>query len=174
MVVEELDVAAPKPDVRSRSGFLDDHAGWLVAHAVADDFLDELDDLVCAAVLVIDRHGRGPVELGQCVEEGCSGPLVADLEHATGQSFTLVRCEFGHRWTARDWLRVAYREQSLTTEEAPRLVPTKSAAQALGVSEATIRQWAHRGKLTRHGTSGNAEYDLAELAELAHRLSARP
>ncbi|MPZ78881.1 MAG: MerR family transcriptional regulator [Actinophytocola sp.] len=57
---------------------------------------------------------------------------------------------------------------------AKRMVPTKSAAKALGVTEATIRQWAHRGKLTRHGTPGNASYDLVELAELAHRLPARP
>jgi DNA-binding transcriptional MerR regulator len=38
---------------------------------------------------------------------------------------------------------------------------------AVGVSEATIRQWARRGKITRHGRPGRAEYDLDELLALA-------
>lgn len=42
-------------------------------------------------------------------------------------------------------------------------VPTQLAALAAGVPEATIRKWASRGKLTRYGTPGRAEYDLAEL-----------
>lgn len=42
-------------------------------------------------------------------------------------------------------------------------VPTQLAAMAAGVPEATIRKWASRGKLTRYGTPGRAEYDLAEL-----------
>ncbi|GAB1511508.1 hypothetical protein [Actinophytocola sp. KF-1] len=42
-------------------------------------------------------------------------------------------------------------------------VPTELAALAAGVPEATIRKWASRGKLTRYGTPGRAEYDLAEL-----------
>lgn len=42
-------------------------------------------------------------------------------------------------------------------------VPTQLAALAAGVTEATIRKWASRGKLTRYGRPGRAEYDLAEL-----------
>ncbi|WP_144311964.1 MerR family transcriptional regulator [Actinopolyspora erythraea] len=45
-------------------------------------------------------------------------------------------------------------------------VPTSLAALALGVSEATIRQWASRGKITRYGTKRQALYDLTELSEL--------
>jgi hypothetical protein len=46
-------------------------------------------------------------------------------------------------------------------------VPTQLAALAAGVSEATIRKWASRGKLSRYGSPGRAEYDLDELFELA-------
>lgn len=49
----------------------------------------------------------------------------------------------------------------------PRTVPTQLAALALGVPEATVRKWANRGKLTRYGRPGRAEYDLGELYELA-------
>lgn len=46
---------------------------------------------------------------------------------------------------------------------ATNLVPTQLAAMAAGVSEATIRKWASRGKLTRYGQPGKAEYDLREI-----------
>jgi hypothetical protein len=44
-----------------------------------------------------------------------------------------------------------------------RTVPTQLAALAAGVTEATIRKWASRGKLTRYGRPGRAEYDINEL-----------
>ncbi|MEU8027623.1 hypothetical protein AB0C13_03160 [Streptomyces sp. NPDC049099] len=47
-----------------------------------------------------------------------------------------------------------------------RRVPTELAALAAGVTEATIRKWASRGKITRHGSPRRAEYDLAELTAL--------
>ena len=49
-----------------------------------------------------------------------------------------------------------------------RRVPTDLAALAAGVSEATIRKWASRGKLTRHGSPGRAEYDLDEVCDLVN------
>jgi hypothetical protein len=46
------------------------------------------------------------------------------------------------------------------------LVPTELAALAAGVTEATIRKWASRGKLTRYGRPRRAEYDLDEVLSL--------
>ncbi|MBN0048313.1 hypothetical protein JS756_30220 [Streptomyces actuosus] len=48
-----------------------------------------------------------------------------------------------------------------------RTVPTELAALAMGVSQATIRKWASRGKITRYGGPQRAEYDLDELFALA-------
>ncbi|MEY2248131.1 MerR family transcriptional regulator [Streptomyces sp. BF23-18] len=56
----------------------------------------------------------------------------------------------------------------------PRRVPTELAALALGVQEVTIRQWARRGKITRHGTARRALYDLDELTELARTTTPTP
>jgi hypothetical protein len=56
---------------------------------------------------------------------------------------------------------------SRISRQRTRTVPTQLAAMAVGVSEATIRQWARRGKITRHGRPGRAEYDLDELLALA-------
>lgn len=44
-----------------------------------------------------------------------------------------------------------------------KLLSTEDAALACGVQPSTIRQWASRGKLTRHGTARSARYDLEEL-----------
>jgi hypothetical protein len=46
------------------------------------------------------------------------------------------------------------------------VVPTQLAALAAGVTDATIRKWASRGKLTRYGGPGRAEYDLDEILSL--------
>ena len=46
-------------------------------------------------------------------------------------------------------------------------MPTELAALAMGVSEATIRKWASRGKINRYGGPQRAEYDLDELFALA-------
>ena len=45
-------------------------------------------------------------------------------------------------------------------------MPTQLAAMLAGVTEATIRKWASRGKLTRYGRPGRAEYDIDELYAL--------
>ncbi|MWA07985.1 hypothetical protein [Streptomyces sp. BA2] len=50
-----------------------------------------------------------------------------------------------------------------------RLIPTNVAALAAGVSEATIRKWVSRGKLTRYGTPGRSEFDIEELTAIALR-----
>jgi len=62
----------------------------------------------------------------------------------------------------------------MTLRNRPVTVPTQLAALAADVPEATIRKWASRGRLTRYGTPGRAEYDLAELYVLvAERDGAR-
>ncbi|MGY1455450.1 hypothetical protein [Streptomyces sp. SS8] len=45
-------------------------------------------------------------------------------------------------------------------------MPTELAALAAGVSLSTVRKWASRGKLTRYGRPGRAEYDLEEIREI--------
>ncbi|MFF2660953.1 hypothetical protein ACFVUH_26760 [Kitasatospora sp. NPDC058032] len=48
-------------------------------------------------------------------------------------------------------------------------MPTNVAALAAGVSEATIRKWVSRGKITRYGTPGRSEFDIEELTAIALR-----
>ncbi|MCX5000635.1 hypothetical protein [Streptomyces longwoodensis] len=58
----------------------------------------------------------------------------------------------------------------MTKPPRHRLVPTRVAALAVGVSEATIRKWVSRGKITRYGAPNcRSEFDIEELQEIALR-----
>jgi len=54
----------------------------------------------------------------------------------------------------------------LSTEdrrERAALLSSRDAADAVGVTQSTLREWAHRGLLTNYGTRRIALYDAAEL-----------
>jgi predicted site-specific integrase-resolvase len=55
----------------------------------------------------------------------------------------------------------------MTKPPRHRLVPTNVAALAVGVSEATIRKWVSRGKITRYGPPGRSQFDIEELTRIA-------
>ncbi|MFE4263121.1 hypothetical protein [Streptomyces sp. NPDC056883] len=57
----------------------------------------------------------------------------------------------------------------MTKPPRHRLVPTNVAALAVGVTEATIRKWVSRGKITRYGAPGRSEFDIEELTTIAQR-----
>ncbi|SEO62313.1 hypothetical protein [Actinacidiphila rubida] len=57
----------------------------------------------------------------------------------------------------------------MTRPPRHRLVPTRVAAMAASVSEATIRKWVSRGKITRYGTPGRSEFDIDEVTRIALR-----
>jgi hypothetical protein len=56
---------------------------------------------------------------------------------------------------------------------APQLTDTQAIALMTGRPAATIRSWAHRGLLTRHGTGHRrrALYSIDEASELATRMA---
>jgi hypothetical protein len=61
----------------------------------------------------------------------------------------------------------------MTKPPRHRLVPTTVAALAVGVTEATIRKWVSRGKITRYGAPNcRSEFDIDELTQIA--LTRRP
>ncbi|MEV0916165.1 hypothetical protein AB0I93_18170 [Streptomyces sp. NPDC049967] len=62
----------------------------------------------------------------------------------------------------------------MTEKGRRRTVPTELAALAAGVSQATIRKWVSRGKITRYGSPQRAEYDLDELYEILSRSARTP
>jgi hypothetical protein len=156
--------------------FLMTHLSWLAAHEAAPVFVDEIHELVATAHVQQEKTLTNAMGAHTCVVPGCGTELMAIVDSDDGRSTANIRCANGHLWSVDQWLllkREAEGKDALKAERpANRLVSTKAAALALGVPEATIRQWARRGKLTRHGSTGRAEYDIDELSKLAERRSA--
>jgi hypothetical protein len=62
-------------------------------------------------------------------------------------------------------VNIPFDSDSAASTHQKRLVPTASAALAAGVTPATIRKWASRGRIIRYGTPQRALYDIDELME---------
>lgn len=166
---------APERAVGPLAMFLLRHLDLLVVHPAAAELAEEMRALITRARRVVQRHPAGHVTLGPCPRTGCGSTVeasVADADVGAGTDGAPtgdVRCGAGHTWPARQWLALRHTLTRDAPETAParRTLPTRLAAQAVGVSEATVRKWASRGKLTRYGSHSRAEYDVEELAALA-------
>jgi hypothetical protein len=88
------------------------------------------------------------------------------LDHAYASNDILL---FGREY----WQRVidfdALADEGVIAPEDTRLFTYVETAEVLGVSPATVRKWASRGKLTRYGSPGRAEYDIEELRAIAEK-----
>ncbi|MEU2246307.1 hypothetical protein [Streptomyces sp. NPDC019224] len=157
-------VAAPAPEreVRALVSFLLRHLDVLAVRPGANaELVDEMSALVATARALVGHSVRRPVSLGPCPRPGCG----TAVEMAVGA----VRCGAGHVWAADAWLTLhrSLAGAAVASTRTRKTLPTRLAAQAAGVTEATIRKWASRGKLTRYGSHARAEYDVDELASLA-------
>ncbi|WP_051773016.1 hypothetical protein [Saccharothrix sp. NRRL B-16314] len=97
LVVEELRVTPPPGRIDAVVGFLVRHVDWLLAHDAADDFADEVAELVLAGHKVAaPRPGRSAA-IGGCVVRGCGGEL-----RAMG---SVIACSVdpGHSWVPQRW-----------------------------------------------------------------------
>jgi hypothetical protein len=153
--------------------FLLGHLSWMAAHPAAPDFVQEIHDLVTTARMSYQASDDlSQVHSHGCVVPGCPGKLIPRVG---GGDDAEIRCDAGHAWTVEQWLLLS---RQLNTGEDDsrrrRRISTRDAAIALGVGQGTIRQWAHRGKLTRYGSGSHAEYDLDELTALAEARSLQP
>ncbi|MFJ6798101.1 hypothetical protein [Streptomyces sp. NPDC091268] len=168
-VVSGLGVRAAVPErkVGPLAAFLLRHLDLLAGHPAAADLAEEVKALVTDARKVVGPTTVRRVTLGTCPQPGCAGPVEARMTGGQ-ESDHGVQCRNGHSWAADEWL--ALRRLLSTGAPAParqgRMLPTRLAAQAAGVSEATVRKWVSRGKLTRYGSPSRAEYNVDELMAL--------
>ncbi len=158
-------------EVSSLARFLIIHLSWLAAHRAAVEFVDEIRELMAATGT--EECGLSNIDSYSCIVPGCMAQLSAHTRGTVRATVSEIRCARGHAWSVEEWLllRRGIRDHSASAALANLKVSTRVAALALGVPEATIRQWARRGKLTRHGTPCRAEYDLEELTKLAEQRS---
>ena len=149
-------------------------AGWLVSQldlirrqAWAGDLLVELRDALNACARATDRAGQR-VFAGMCPtvnEDGveCGQPLYA----LTGRPY--ARCRTcGEEWDVSDWRDRALAAAELqhgTAAEISRMLSDPVTREAL--PQATIRQWARRGKLVAADTrDGKPVYLIGDVRAL--------
>ena len=165
-----LAVRAPERAVGPLAVFLLRHVEVLAGHPAVAELAEEVGGLVAQARRIVHWPERRLITLGPCPRSGCGSVVEASVGDVGGEPSGAVRCRAGHVWPVQEWLALRRGVAGNRTVEARpprRTLPTRLAAQAAGVSEATVRKWASRGKLTRYGSASRAEYDVNELAALA-------
>lgn len=105
LVIHERRLAARPGDVGDVARFLTVHLDWLAARPVAVDVVTEVDELVARALNVIDTSSDvRRIEIGECVEPGCGGTLVARVR-VRGDGPPEIGCDAGeHVWWPHQWL----------------------------------------------------------------------
>lgn len=184
LVTDEFRVPGPnRRDATRLTAFLRLHLDLLLAHPAAGSFADEVHAVAESAQQVAEGGRPRRIVVGSCVHEGCGAEVVGQIR--PDDTTAHIACEHGHTWTSQEWLLITHRLRSgggarhlgaqgggtvcFDGEQTHscRTLPTDLAALAAGVAPATIRQWASRGKLTRLGAPGRAEYYLCELISVA-------
>ncbi|WP_228983665.1 hypothetical protein [Streptomyces sp. DH12] len=167
VAVETYGSPLPERRVPELAAFLARHLDLLAGHPAAADMAGEIAQVTDGARRIVRPDGVRRVRVGACVRDGCGSEVVVTTGGSDGRARE-VRCRAGHVWQPHEWLDLRGRMAAgQPARDARRTLPTRLAAVAVGVSEATVRKWASRGKLTRHGTATRAEYDLEELTLLA-------
>lgn len=105
VVVRERRLTAQRSDVQNVARFLTVHLDWLASRPVAADAVAEIDGLVGRALSVIDAGSSvRRIEIGECIEPGCGGTLVARVQ-VRGEGPPEVGCDEGeHVWWPHQWL----------------------------------------------------------------------
>lgn len=159
LVADERPVAVrPARLVPDLAVFLLKHLAWLAAHPAVRDAVGEIVEAVEAARAALGQGAPVEVDLGSCSLTGCDRPVRAAIDRAQSQTGRVVSCGAGHVVPPHEWLTLRER-----TAGSRRTLPAGLAALAAGVPAATVRKWASRGKLTRYGRPGRAQYDIEEI-----------
>ena len=161
---EQVSVVAPSytpPQIAAR---LYRQQAWILRQEWAGDFLQELRDSLNDCNRATDRAGQR-VFAGMCPTENeatvCGEPLYA----LTGRPY--ARCRTcGQEWDVSDWRERALEAAELqhgTASQISRMLSDPVTREAL--PQATIRQWAKRGKITAAGQDdkGHPLYLVADV-----------
>ncbi|MES9535745.1 MULTISPECIES: hypothetical protein [unclassified Actinomadura] len=105
LVIEERGVTGlGSLDVKALTAFLQAHLDWLVGHAVAADFAEEIVALAADAERALNPTRVRTIDLGPCAEHGCGGRVRASIGAGGQGAVPQVRCDSGHDWPPRRWL----------------------------------------------------------------------
>jgi hypothetical protein len=91
-------------NVEILTSFLQTRLDWLVTHAMAAEFAEEIAGLVTEANRVLNPTKVRTIDLGPCTRDGCGRTVRARISSVSRETVPQVRCDAGHTWPPRDWL----------------------------------------------------------------------
>ncbi|MBZ4322236.1 hypothetical protein [Streptomyces huiliensis] len=103
LVADERGAGAPRRRPAELAAFLLVHLDWLLCHAAAGDFVEELLDTADHARRSAYVKPSLAKDLGRCVHPGCERPL-SPVPAAGTKGVGQVRCAAGHTWLPHQWL----------------------------------------------------------------------
>jgi hypothetical protein len=105
LVIDERGLTARRGEVGQLARFLALHLEWLAARPAAADLVGQIDELVAGVLGAVDAGAAvRRIEIGECIEPGCGGTLVARVQ-ASGEGPPEVGCDAGrHVWWPHQWL----------------------------------------------------------------------
>lgn len=158
LVCDERSLRGPDyPEPAALAGWLLSQLDWLVAQPWVDDLADEIRDLSNTA------HGIAAVRHRRYrLEPPCPDCGARELGRWDGSD--QVDCASCGRSWPHERLPAMVR---LALDDSRGFVTAQQAAEQLGVTAATFRQWVHRGKVRKLGTvDGTARYSAADVDTL--------
>jgi hypothetical protein len=151
--------------------FLARHHDWSVTQPWADQYALDLRGISYRARGLLSKRPPGEATRVPCpAPEGCHGMLTAPfrdaelLDRTSIDSVKLTCRECGWEVRVDEWLDLAIAagyEQVLAPDVAVVVLANSLGAQVN--SAATVRSWAHRGRIARHERDGQTLYDLLEV-----------
>ncbi|MEW2517871.1 hypothetical protein [Actinacidiphila alni] len=105
LVADERAVRKPvRRQPEEMADFLVTHLDWLLAHATAADFAEEISEITHRARRSAYTQPALRMDLGQCIHSGCNAAMSTTPSARDGRRTREVSCTAGHSWQPHQWL----------------------------------------------------------------------
>lgn len=177
IVAEERGLMLPADDGRDEvelaAEFLRRHHDWSVSQLWADDYATELRDLNEAAWSLLHPRRTEAATRLPCPAD-CGGTLRAsfrdDDSHDDSLAPKVLICDgCALPVPPEQWRKLARKIKHPDGHVTEEIVVLWAQANGWRLTEPTLRQWATRGKVTRHRVAGRTLYDLDEIEKLLRK-----
>jgi hypothetical protein len=153
--------------------FLRRHHDWSVSQLWADDYATELRDLNEAAWSLLHPRRTEAATRLPCPAD-CGGTLRAsfrdDDSHDDSLAPKVLICDgCSLPVPPEQWRKLARKIKHPDGHVTEEIVVLWAQANGWRLTEPTLRQWATRGKVTRHRVAGRTLYDLDEIEKLLRK-----
>lgn len=175
MVVEErYPDSAPPRSVGALAEFLGRHVGWMARHAAVTEITAEVAQLARSARRVAYPNRVRRVTIGNCVEAGCSGDLVAFVYPNESWPPAEIRCDADpcHSWLEQHWMQLSRRMRTapaiaMTTA---RWLGAADISRIWGIPTGSVYRLASEQRWRRRSAARRTYYHEADVSDALSHL----